>query len=413
MSVPVSGASWPASTLSSVDFPAPFAPRNSRRPRAPSRIGESDGWVTRPCTAIPAASSRIASPVSAASGAVNVSGSGGSGPALAPEIVDAALEQSHRTRRSALASVLGRALAGLPVARSCGASGDQPLRELALGVEARGIPSAPLAQRPGARLAVRGKASAEQGAPGAECRVEVEDRRRDRVEQPPIVRHEHSDPPKLDQPLHKPVQRAVVEVVARLIEQHGAGRVSQCAAEPQAVALADREAGKRLFGVELRIEGVQRRLQSPLGVPRAQPLGVGERGCVALAGALCARGEARRSDAERGQRVARRSQRLCTHRSDRRPGWRVHLLLDEGATLGRPPHVAAVGHEPAREQPQQRALSGAVVADHSEALPGGDGERDARRARRRRRIPCADRTHGDATPGVNRTAPRRRPAVNA
>ena len=277
-------------------------------------------------------------------------------PALAPDLVDAALEQPNRTPRSALASVLGRALAGLPVARSRGASGTQPLREHALGVETRGMPSAPLAQRPRARLAVGGKASTEQGAAGAECRVEVEDRCRDRVEQPAIVRHEHNDPRKLHQPPHKPVQRAVVEVVARLIQQQAAGRVSQCAGEPQAVALADREAGKRLSGVEVRIESVQRRLESPLGVPRAKPLGVRERGCVALAGALCARGEARGSDAERGQRVARRSQRLCPHRSDRRPGRRVHLLLDEGATLGRPAHVAAVGHEPACEQPQQRPL---------------------------------------------------------
>ena len=65
------------------------------------------------------------------------------------------------------------------------------------------------------------------------------------------------------------------------------------------------------------------------------------------------------------------------HGGHRRPGQRVHLLLDQGATLGRAPHLAAVWHERAREQPQQRALSGAVVADHSESLPGRDGERDA------------------------------------
>src|SRR5581483_9179205 len=102
--------------------------------------------------------------------------------ALAPEIVDAASEQSNRTRGSALASVLRRALAGLPAARSCGARGDQPRGQLALGVKIRGIPPAPVAKRPGARLAVRGKASAEQRAAGVECWVEVEDRRRDRVE---------------------------------------------------------------------------------------------------------------------------------------------------------------------------------------------------------------------------------------
>ncbi len=166
-------------------------------------------------------------------------------------------------------------------------------------------------------------------------------------------------------------------MVARLIEQHGAGRVSQCAAEPQAVALADRQAGERPFGVEMRIERVQRCLESPLGVPRVKPLGVVERGCVALGGAVCARGEVRCSVLERGQRVARRSQSRCTDPSDRRPGRRVHLLLDQGTTPGRAAHVAAVGREPAREQPQQRALSSTVVADHSQALPGGDGERDA------------------------------------
>ena len=127
----------------------------------------------------------------------------------------------------------------------------------------------------------------------------------------------------------------------------------------------------------MRIECVERRLESPLGVPCGNPLGVGERCGVALGGVLRASCEARRSVLERGQRVARRSQSLCAHRGDRRPGWRVHLLLDEGAAFGRAPHVAAIGHERAREQSQQRALSGAVVADHSEALPGGDGERDA------------------------------------
>jgi len=273
--------------------------------------------------------------------------------------------------------VLGRTLARLPVARRGGASGDQPVGQLALGVQTRGIPPAPLAQRRGTRLAVGGKASAEQRAASAECRVEVEDRRRDRLEQPPIVRHEHCDPSKPEEPLHEPVQRAVVEAVARLVEQHGAGRVGQCAAEPQAVALPDRQAGKRPFGAEVRIECVERCLEPPLGVPRGEPLGAGERCRVALGGAICARGETGRGGLERGQRVARRSQSLCTHRSDRRPVRRVHLLLGEGARLGRAPHVAAVGHEPAREQPQQGALPGAVVADHSKALPGPDRERDA------------------------------------
>ena len=156
LSVPLSGASWPASTLSSVDFPAPFAPRNSRRPWAPSRIGASDGWVTRPCTAIPSASSRIASPVSAGSGAVKVSGSGGAGPRSRRR--SSMRRWSSRTELAARLSrpCLAAPLPGCRVARSCGASGDQLLRELAFGVETRGIPSAPFAQRPGARLAVCG-----------------------------------------------------------------------------------------------------------------------------------------------------------------------------------------------------------------------------------------------------------------
>ena len=144
------------------------------------------------------------------------------GAALAPDLVDAALEQPNRTPRSAIASVLGRALAGLPMTGRSGASGTQPLREHALGVETRGMPSAPLAQRPGARLAVGGKASTQQGAAGPRCGVEVEDgtRVQGRAASDGASRTRRSR--KLHQPPHKPVQRAVVEVVVRLIQQQAA-----------------------------------------------------------------------------------------------------------------------------------------------------------------------------------------------
>ena len=191
------------------------------------------------------------------------------------------------------------------------------------------------------------------------------------------MRHEHGDPSELGQPLDKPLQRAVVEVVARLIEQHGAGRVSQRASEPQAVALPDREAGERSFGVKLCIEGGDRCLESPLGVPRGEALREGQRRVVALLGGPRACGDARRSLLELGQHLARRSQRLGTHRRDRRPSRHAHLLLDQETALARARHLTSVGHKPAPEQPQQCALACAVVADHGQALPGGDGERDA------------------------------------
>ena len=88
-------------------------------------------------------------------------------------------------------------------------------------------------------------------------------------------------------------------------------------------------------------------------------------------------GDASRSLLERGERRTRRLQGLGTHRRDRRPSRCVHLLLDEETALARAHHLTAVGRERAREQPQQRALSGAVVADHGQALPGADGKRDA------------------------------------
>ncbi len=118
----------------------------------------------------------------------------------------------------ALTPVLGRTLAGLPASRSGSASGEKPLGELAVGRQTRDIALAPFAQSPGAHLAIRRKASAEQGATAAECRVEVEDRGRDHIEQPPIMRHEHGDPSELEHPLDKALQRVVIEVVARLIE---------------------------------------------------------------------------------------------------------------------------------------------------------------------------------------------------
>ena len=148
---------------------------------------------------------------------------------------------------------------------------------------------------------------------------------------------------------------------------------SASAAEPQAVALADREAGNRPFGDGMRIEErpalrrVAARRPTRAAARRERAL-LGS----ATGGVICAPGMARRRVPERGQRVTRRSQRLRTQRSDRRPVWRVQLLPDQGANVGRAPHLAGVGDKPAREQPQQRALSSAVLANHSDALSSRD-----------------------------------------
>ena len=86
---------------------------------------------------------------------------------------------------------------------------------------------------------------------------------------------------------------------------------------------AARPRGRRasVGGRKLRVEGLERQLESPLGIPRRQPLGAGERGCVLLGRAVCARGEAIRGVVECGQRVARRAQSLRAHQSDGRPLW--------------------------------------------------------------------------------------------
>jgi hypothetical protein len=165
-------------------------------------------------------------------------------------------------------------------------------------------------------------------------------------------------------------------VVARLVEQDGALGVVQRAGEPQPVALAGREVAQRGRLREGGVEQVEPVEQPPARVPRLQLLGRGERGGVALAGVGQLLRERVGGALQLVEGGARAAQRVVDQRRDGRLRRRGQLLLDQRAA-GRAGDGAGVGRQRAGEQPQQRALAGAVVADDREPLAGADGERDA------------------------------------
>jgi hypothetical protein len=141
------------------------------------------------------------------------------------------------------------------------------LLQLGAGRQARRVAFPPGAEPLGSRPAVLAVGTAEQGSSPVDRRVEVEQRRRHGIEQPAVVRHEDRDPLVSQQPFGEAVERGVVEVAARLVEQDRARRFRERAREPEPVAPADRQLPQRRGG---SVGGAERPARSR---PAAGPSG--------------------------------------------------------------------------------------------------------------------------------------------
>jgi hypothetical protein len=262
-------------------------------------------------------------------GRSNASGRGGAGPRAvrtsSSRRCSSRMVASDRPARPCFAAPLPGCR--LPAADRARARRLHALLQLGAGRQARCVEFPPGAEPLGSRPAVLAVGTAEQGSSPVDRRVEVEQRRRHGIEQPAVVRHEDRDPLVSQQPFGEAVERGVVEVAARLVEQDRARRFRERAREPEPVAPADRQLPQRRGGSVGGAELLQRRVQAAIGAPRIQALGAGERARVPVIGARVL-AQSVRGGLELGRRPARRGDGLRPQVGDHRRRGRSELLLD-------------------------------------------------------------------------------------
>ena len=269
--------------------------------------------------------------------------------------------------------MLGRPFAWLPAADAAPAAGRNARLQVGAGGQASGIAVPPRRQLGRSPRAVLGERAREQRAGAAGDRVEVEQGGRYRVQQPPVVSHDDGDAGVVEEQSGEAIERCVVEMVARLVEQQGPGRVGQRAAESEPVPLADRQLAQGPVEFEVGVERRQRAVEPALGAPGVHPFDACKRGGVAVVGSRGAGGQRRRCGLELGRRPARRGDRIGAEVGDGRPARGDELLLDKPAVGGVDDH-SGVGLDGSGQQPQQCALPAAVLTDDGEALAGRNGK---------------------------------------
>ena len=199
--------------------------------------------------------------------------------------------------------------------------------------------------------------------------IELDDARREALEERAVVRHEDQRAGVLGQEVLQPGDRFEVEVVGRFVEQQHVGLRDQGPREQDAPAPSARQRIDHRVGRERqpREHQLDPLLEAPAvalleGVLQAtQP----RQGCRrAVLGHL-----------DRGMVVGRHeigqvTQPLGDHVEDRAIGRERHILLEpRDADPGGLPDHAAVGLDLAGNDAQQRGLAAAVPADDAHALP--------------------------------------------
>ena len=210
-------------------------------------------------------------------------------------------------------------------------------------------------------------------------RVEVDDVGADGVEEHPVVRRQHHDPGQLGEVAFQERHRGVVEVVGRLVEQQRLRLPDQQRrqAEPRPLPAGQRaEPPVRFDAAEA--EPVTDELRAPVGVPEVVGLGPFQDAAVLVQHRRVVRpvGHRRGQLVEPGGGDAALGQRVVEDVAE----GRVHAerqLLQQEPDVRAAQHLAGAGFFEPGEQPQQRGLAGAVLADQAEPLPGRRGQRDA------------------------------------
>ena len=228
----------------------------------------------------------------------------------------------------------------------------------------------------------------------AAAALELEHRRRHRLEEPAVVRDEDDGGVDRRQLALEPLEALDVEVVRRLVEQQQVGVARERAAERGARQLAARE--RLELPVEVVVaeaEPAQHRRGAVAPVPAAGVLEPRLRLAVAAHRRVVVH-PARHRLLELAQllldpdEVGGARERVLAQRQA--PVARRALVVerDPGALLQR--ELAALDRRLADDRAQQRRLAGAVLARERQPLAAVDRERDPVEERDRRRTPCGD-----------------------
>ena len=214
----------------------------------------------------------------------------------------------------------------------------------------------------------------------AAAALELEHRRRHRLEEPAVVRDEDHRRVDRRQLALEPLEALDVEVVRRLVEQQQVGIAGKRAGERGARQLAAGERGE--LAVEVGVaeaEAAEHRCGAVAPAPAAGMLEPRLRLAVALQRRLVVRAgwpspaRAREAPPRSGRGGGPRD-RVLTQRQAAVARRALIVERDAGALLQR--DLAALDRRLADDRPQQRRLAGAVLARERKPLPPVDRERD-------------------------------------
>ena len=250
-------------------------------------------------------------------------------------------------------------------------AGAQPVQLLLL----EGVRLLPPAAGLGARDLVGTPPASEASsarAVGAQCAgVEVHEVGAHVVEQDPVVAGQQDHPRKLAQEAREHLDRVVVEVVGRLVEQQAAraGRHDRGEGEPGALAAGQGAHGP--CGVEAVEPEACCGLRRPsVGVPRV--VAQGELEGLLVGPRALDRGDVSGEALDVGHRPAQRCERHGEDLLDRRRAAERRLLAQQHQVVGCGDGAGhpGSGRQPSRDGTQEGRLADAVLADEADAPTG-------------------------------------------
>ena len=201
--------------------------------------------------------------------------------------------------------------------------------------------------------------------------VQVDDHRADPIEEDPVVTGHHDDSRQPGQERLQVVDRLLVEVVGRLVEDHAVGSAHDQRRERQPAALAAGELVDAPVAPDVtEAETCAGQLGSPVGVPGVVVLGPVEgSGVVVRGAAVIGVVQPRGHRLQASYAVVERRQREVEHVADGGIDREVRVLAEEPDVLGQR-HRPGVGGLLAGDEAQQRRLPDAVLADQAHRLSG-------------------------------------------
>ena len=215
-------------------------------------------------------------------------------------------------------------------------------------------------------------------------RVEIDQRGDGLVQESPIMTGEQHRSAPRQQDAAQIGRRVIVQMVRGLIEKQHVGGAQQQPGQRQPGALAAGDLAREAIGRQVvQAEACKHRSDPCVDIPSLEPLGVVQ--CLGVAGGRIVvvriGSHLRCVTVHRRQDVARRCdrglQRLCNGiaRGERR------VLVEQPNARSQPRsgidrHRTRIGRQQPGDDPQQRRLARAVLADDAHPFVGGDHERD-------------------------------------